>query len=148
MSIRRSLGRYPSVHVYGTQSVRSASLFADHFCGEGTAIIYYMRPGAVISRTFTSKDTHSPRGDLLVVYGDARHDFHDAEVARQTTEVLGFKAPSFTHGTELMLPVGANAELRAELISGLELDGEDEEDAAFRVIESFDNISVPQVSFV
>lgn len=107
-----------------------------------------MRTGSVISRTITSKDTHSPRGDLLVVYGDSRNDFHDAEVARQTTEVLGFKAPSFTHGTELMLPVGANAELREELISGLELDGEAEEDAAFRVIESFDNVSVPQVNLL
>lgn len=30
-------------------------------------------------------------------------------------QVLGFNAPSFTYGTDLMLPVGANAELRAEL---------------------------------
>lgn len=130
----------------GTRSVRSASLFADHFCGEDTSIIYYMRTGSVLSRTFTSKDTHSPRGDLLVVYGDSKNNFHDSEVARQTSEVLGFKAPSFTHGTELMLPVGVNAELRAELISGREDDGEDAEEAAFNAIESFENIFVPQVS--
>lgn len=43
------------------------------------------------------------------------------------SQVLGFNAPSFTFGTDLMLPVGANAELRTELeaspLSEEELDG-------------------------
>lgn len=50
--------------------------------------------------------------------------------------MLGFDAPSFTYGTDLMLPVGANAELRAEL------------EASTLSEDKFDEIaSVPQVSF-
>lgn len=50
--------------------------------------------------------------------------------------MLGFDAPSFTYGTDLMLPVGANGELRAEL------------EASPLSEEGLNDIaSVPQVSF-
>lgn len=53
-----------------------AALFADRHCGEGTKLILYMNPGELFSRTFTSKDTHSTAGDLLVVYAEVRRSTH------------------------------------------------------------------------
>lgn len=55
-------------------------------------------------------------------------------------QVLGFDAPSFTYGTDLILPVGANAELRFELSDG-------EEDVVALSREFGRLTSVPQVSF-
>eukprot|EP00903_Cladosiphon_okamuranus_P019226 g17680.t1 len=122
------------VRVSSTPNARLSSLFADQHCGEGTKLILYLQASSVLSRGFTSKDTHTPRGELLVVYGDARQSYLDADIARETAAVLGFDAPSFTFGTDLMLPVGANAELRAEL------------DASPLSEEELDNIvSVPQL---
>lgn len=67
------------------------------------------------------------------------HDTSDAILA-PPFQVLGFDAPSFTHGTDLLLPIGANADLRAELhISG--------DEAADRSSDSMEELtSVPQVS--
>ncbi|CAN0454983.1 unnamed protein product, partial [Ectocarpus sp. 12 AP-2014] len=59
----RSVGDLPGVTVSGTQNPATASLFADQYCGAGTSLILYVKPGSVLSRPFTSKDTHSPRGD-------------------------------------------------------------------------------------
>ena len=50
--------------------------------------------------------------------------------------MLGFDSPSFTYGTDLMLPVSANAELRTEL-----------EASPLSKEELNDIGSVPQVSF-
>lgn len=47
-----------------------APLLADRYCGEGTELILYMNPGELLSRKFTSKDTHSAAGDLLVMYAE------------------------------------------------------------------------------
>ena len=55
---------------------------------------------------------HSPAGDLLVVYSNSRLCYRDSALDRQTSAMLGFEAPTFTCGTDLMLPVGANADLR------------------------------------
>ncbi|CAN0480137.1 unnamed protein product, partial [Ectocarpus sp. 12 AP-2014] len=63
---KRSMGGLPGVTISSTQSPATAALFADRFCGAGTALILYVEPGSVLSRPFASKDTHSPRGDLLV----------------------------------------------------------------------------------
>ena len=100
--------------VTGTSDALSASLFADEYCGEGTSLIYYVKLGSVVSRAFTSKDTHSPHGDLLVVYGK-ESTAHRGMLAERTAAVLGFEAPSFTSGTDLFLPVEANADLRVAL---------------------------------
>lgn len=43
-------------------------LMADLHCGEDTELVLYMNPGELLSRTFTSKDTHSAAGELLVMY--------------------------------------------------------------------------------
>lgn len=101
----------------GTSDALSASLFADEYCEEGTSLIFYMKLGSVVSRAFTSKDTHSPHGDLLVVFG-SENTAHRGVLAERTAAVLGFEAPSFTIGTDLILPVEANADLRAALAAG------------------------------
>ncbi|CAB1098702.1 unnamed protein product [Ectocarpus sp. CCAP 1310/34] len=111
----RSMGGRPGVTVSGTQNLATASLFADQYCGAGAALILYVKPGSDLSRFFTSKDTHSPRGDLLVVHTGFQGSYHDAQLRRRSVSVLGFDAPSFTDGTDLMLPVGANEDLRESL---------------------------------
>lgn len=115
----RAVGDLPGVAVSSTANVRTASLFADEHCGAGTSLIFYVRAGSVVSRAFTAKDTHSPHGDLLVVYSKDR-TIRDERFAKQTTVLLGFEAPSFTHGTDLVLPVRANADLRNTLGVGFE----------------------------
>lgn len=45
--------------------VRFSAITADIRCGEGAALILYLEPGTVLSRTFTEADTHDPEtGDL------------------------------------------------------------------------------------
>ena len=144
------MGSHPGVELSLTPSVRSSSLFADRHCGAGTRIVYYIQPGSILSRTFSSKDTHTPRGDLFVSYGDARTSLEHSEQARQTTAVLGFNAPSFTFGTDLMLPVAANAELREELVllNVESVDGENTttDEAVWAAVATLDdNVSMPQV---
>lgn len=129
--------------VSSTQSVFTASFYADEYCGvANTTLIYYLKAGSVVSRSFTSKDTHSPQGDLLVVFGKG----HNGDLADRTADVLGFEAPPFTTGTDLILPVGANADLRTALASEKNVKG------AVRAIEDvFDlgnTAAVPQVIFV
>lgn len=142
---KSTVGTYPGVTVSYTPSVRTSALFADEICGSGAKLIYYVQPGSILSRTFSSKDTHSPKGDLLVVYSDARASPIESEMAHQTTAVLGFNAPSFTFGTDLFLPVHVNTELRMELVSGLDVEEGDEGVTALAEIEAVENVSVPQV---
>lgn len=132
-----------------TPDASTASLFADDFCGEGTSLIYYAKPDSVLSRTFTAKDTHSPMGDLLVVYSDSRLCYSDSALARQTNAILGFEAPTFTCGTDLILPVGANTDLREALASEKDLlKGDNYEMAAdvrTKLREINDISAIPQV---
>ncbi|CBJ28689.1 hypothetical protein Esi_0117_0079 [Ectocarpus siliculosus] len=146
----RSMGGLPGVTVSGTQNPATAALFADQYCGPGTALILYVEPGSVLSRPFTSKDTHSPRGDLLVVHTGSQGSYHDAQLRRRSASVLGFDAPSFTHGTDLMLPVGANEDLRESLGlrhgASLQHDGDWASMVALQELVEFDQFSaVPQV---
>ncbi|CAM9918557.1 unnamed protein product [Ectocarpus sp. 13 AM-2016] len=122
----RAIGSLPGVTVASTLSVLTASLYADRYCGgtKATSLIMYVTRGSTFSRPLTSKDTHSPRGDLLVAHSSsARASHHVAQLAKQTASVLALSEdgaeppnvplpPSFTFGTDLMLPVGANADLR------------------------------------
>lgn len=149
----RLIGGLPGVTISSTQDAAVAGLFADKFCGHDTSLILYIKPGSVVSRSFTSKDTHSPQGDLLVVYSDARGSYQASQLARRTALVLGFEAPSFTHGTDLMLPASVNEDLR-ELL-GLGMDGlaEEEQNHSVTMVMGLqdmldvDHISaVPQVS--
>lgn len=92
------MGAYPDVAVVnGTTAGGHASLLADVHCGEGTELVYYLGPGEVISRAFTSKDTHGTRGELLVPYTEAERldEFH-LRRTQATTALLGFGAPSFS----------------------------------------------------
>ncbi|CAN0146627.1 unnamed protein product, partial [Ectocarpus sp. 13 AM-2016] len=147
----RSMGGRPGVTISSTQNPATASLFADRICGAGTTLILYVEPGSVLSRPFTSKDTHSPRGDLLVVHGGGHGSYRDDERSRRSGLVLGLEAPSFTRGTDLMLPVGANKDLRESL--GMEMhansvrrDGDGATVMALTEPADFEEVSaVPQV---
>lgn len=66
--------------VANSSKVEYAALHADEVCGAGTRLIYYMSAGDVLSRTFTRKDTHTPKGDLMVRFTDV--DRVDPESAR------------------------------------------------------------------
>lgn len=107
----------PAVIVFNTSRVDLAALVADHICGRSTKLIYYMTPGQIMSRSFTFKDTHSARGDLLVIHADVKLvDKLNILRALATTRLLGFHAPSFTFGTDLLLPADINAHLRNFLL--------------------------------
>ncbi|CAB1098794.1 unnamed protein product [Ectocarpus sp. CCAP 1310/34] len=75
-----------------------------------------MEVGQVLSRTFTLKDTHTARRELIVTVADAR-DVHPENVRRAlgSAVLLGFPAPSFTFGSDLILPAETNGQLRALL---------------------------------
>ncbi|CAM9766040.1 unnamed protein product [Scytosiphon promiscuus] len=112
----RTLGRLPDVSIANSSKVEYAALHADDVCGQGTRLIYFMSAGDVLSRTFTSKDTHTPRGDLVVHFTDV--DLVDPESARRAiagAAVLGFASPSFTYGSDLILPAAVNGQLRRRL---------------------------------
>lgn len=123
---------------------------ADEHCGNGTKLIFYMDTGEILSRTVSSKDTHGTNGKLLVPYAEPeRVDEGSRQRVRATTAVLGFGSPSFSYGTDLILPVELNAELRKLLLAGhrAQVDNHngDEADLATRIIASFEGIYVPEV---
>ncbi|CAM9226822.1 unnamed protein product, partial [Hapterophycus canaliculatus] len=112
----RSFGHLPEVTVVNSSNVEYAALNADEACGNGTRYIYYMTIGQVLSRPFTPKDTHTPRGDLLVSF--TSNDAVDRESSRRamaSAALLGFAAPCFTYGNDLILPASINAMLREVL---------------------------------
>ncbi|CAM9750544.1 unnamed protein product [Ectocarpus sp. 4 AP-2014] len=112
----RTLGDLPGVVVTNATSVEYAALEADRFCGTGTRLIYFMEVGQILSRTFSPKDTHTARGDLIVVAEEV-HDVHIENAARAmgSVIVLGFATPTFTYGSDLILPAEINGQLRAVL---------------------------------
>eukprot|EP00752_Nemacystus_decipiens_P001258 g1256.t1 len=141
-----AVGNLPGVTVSGTSDVITASLFADEYCGADTSLVLYLKVGSVVTRSFTAKDTHSPEGDVLVVYSGARGGYQKDELARKTELVLGSAAPSFTKGTDLILPVSANQDLR-ELVLSPEETGTGRElvEAMHHVTDLDDVFAVPQV---
>lgn len=68
----RTLGHLPGVRVSNSTEVSISALVADRLCGEGTRLIYYMSPGQILVGTFTSKDTHTLKGELVVPYTRVR----------------------------------------------------------------------------
>ncbi len=144
----RAVGGFPGVTVSFTASVLTASLFADQYCGaDDTSLVMYVARGSVFDRAFTSKDTHSPRGELLVVHSSARASYRDSQLAKRTAFVLGSDVPppSFTYGTDLMLPVSANADLRGTMVSGN--DDEAVRELMATLTELDDLSAVPQVRY-
>lgn len=146
----RTFGGIQGVSVGETQNVGTSALFADRFCGRDTKLIYYLKPGNLLSRSFTTKDTHSPRGDLLVIYGDGRGaDYATLAGAQATWSVVGFKAPIFTFGTDLILPSYANADLR-ELLAmgtgfGTGIEGMTSDRMYLEFLGDTEDVSVPEV---
>lgn len=102
--------------IINSSHVEHAALRADEACGAGTRLIYYVNIGQILARTFTTKDTHSPRGDLIVAFTD-KEDGHKecSRRAMGSNALLGFSAPCFTYGTDLILPAEINGQLRAVL---------------------------------
>ncbi|CAM9997646.1 unnamed protein product, partial [Ectocarpus sp. 8 AP-2014] len=112
----RAFAHLPGVTIGLSKSVSHGALIADEVCGKGTRLIYYIEAGQVVSRTFTEKDTHTVLGDLIVSLANA--DEVPPLYARRalgSTVLLGVTTPTFTHGSDLILPVETNAQLRAVL---------------------------------
>ncbi|CAM9281756.1 unnamed protein product [Ectocarpus fasciculatus] len=119
----RTLGHLPGVTIGNASSVEHGALIADHICGNGTRLIYYMNVGEVLSRTFTRKDTHGVLGDLIVsVINSAQVPLEHARRAAGSDVLLGFTTPSFTYGSDLILPAETNEQLRAVLRTKQKLD--------------------------
>ena len=146
----RSVGVLPGVTVHPTDDPYTASLLADEYCGVDTRLIFYMKSDSVVSRQFTSKDTHSTHGDLLVVHGSQKGSFADRDLTELTTTVLGFQSPSFTFNADLFLPVGANGDLREVLVSEQDNETREGHGSALDVLRGFMKkrkmSAVPQVS--
>lgn len=112
-----------------------------------------MKAGSLLSRSFTSKDTHSPRGELLVAYSDGRGaDYASRASSRASSILLGFESPLFTFGTDLILPSFINNELRELLLLDEESTttttssftlGDDE--LALKVLADVKEVSAPEV---
>ncbi|CAM9484511.1 unnamed protein product [Scytosiphon promiscuus] len=114
-----SVGSLPGVVVTRSIDVKYSAVTADLRCGEDTELVLYLEPGVVLSRPFTEWDTHDPlTGELLVIYTEAasagpRHE----TFARSAGEILAASnLPAFTAGTDLILPVSANQDLRKALV--------------------------------
>ncbi|CBN75425.1 expressed unknown protein [Ectocarpus siliculosus] len=145
----RSLGNLPGVVVSEAISpITLAPLLADRHCGKGTKLVFYMNPGELLSRKFTSKDTHSAAGDLLVVYAEVGR-VGEASIRRAlaTMSVLGFSSPSFSFGMDIMLPVHTNGQLRELLLSdpGATGKGLDRESQAVHALGKYSGVFVPEV---
>ena len=136
-----------------SSNAQFSALLADQHCGPGVELIYYMTAGSLISRSFTSKDTHSPRGELLVEYTDGRGaDYASRASSRASSVLLGFESPVFTFGTDLVLPPSFNGELRDVLLaeesmmtaSSKEWSNDDE--LAVERLSEIEDASAPEVS--
>eukprot|EP00903_Cladosiphon_okamuranus_P017930 g16498.t1 len=120
----RAVGHLPTVNVVNSSHVEHSSLNADKACGPGTRLIFYMGIGEVLSRSFTEKDTHTPRGDLIVAFTDT-DELGNTEFERRALGakvILGSTPPCFTYGTDLILPAELNERLRGILRSSTILD--------------------------
>lgn len=104
------------MNIVNASRVEHGALYADKACGPGTRLIYYMEIGEVLSRPFTSKDTHSPRGDLVVTFTDSQRGHAECDRRAKAGDVLlGFSPPCFTYGSDLILPAEINEQLRGVL---------------------------------
>eukprot|EP00904_Undaria_pinnatifida_P009847 jgi/Undpi1/5993/HiC_scaffold_2.g01267.m1 len=93
----RKFGHLPGVVLPRSSSAQFSAHLADQHCGPGIELIYYMIAGSLISRSFTSKDTHSPRGKLPMAYTGGRGaDYASRASSRATSILLGFESPVFT----------------------------------------------------
>ena len=106
------------MNVINSSHVEHAALIADKACGAGTRLILYMDVGEILSRSFTAKDTHTPQGDLIVAFTNTEGSHAECNRrATATSIMLGFSSPCFTFGSDLILPVEINQQLRESLRS-------------------------------
>ena len=129
----------PDVRIVQAAHVNTAALLADKYCGDGTKLIYYLNAGELLSREINFKDTHSPKGELLVVYSNEM---------QPTAAILGFSSPTF--GPDIMLPAEINGQLREMVVKGhgsKEAKAYDPDDVSYPVnlLSRISNTSVPQV---
>lgn len=123
-STARTLGQLATVNIVNSSHVEHSALYADKACGAETRLIFYMDIGEVLSRSITAKDTHSPRGDLIVAFTGTDSGHAECNRRRKATSILlGFAPPCFTYGTDLILPAELNEQLREVLRAnhGLEI---------------------------
>lgn len=142
----RAFGDLLGVRIVQSSNVAGSGLLADKHCGGGTKLIYYMHIGELLSREITFKDTHSPRGDLLVVHTNQRTN----EVLANAP-VLGFNSPVF--GPDIVLPAKINENLREMVVAGHGSEeeraaAEDNEEYAVQLLSKFPGHSVSQVRAV
>ena len=92
------------------------------------------------------KDTHSPRGDLLVVHSPD-DDPNNPHKVPANSIVLGFNSPVF--GPDLILPAAINENLRDLVVAGHGSEGgasaDDNGEYAALLLTKFPGHSVPQV---
>ena len=130
-----------------------SALLADKHCGDGVELIYYMKAGSLLSRSFTSKDTHSPRGELLVAYSNGRGADHASRASSRASSILlGFESPLFTFGTDLILPSFINSELRDLLVLDYDpttttasFTSSSHDELALKLLAEVEDISAPEV---
>lgn len=141
----RTFANNPAVHIDTSPIPRLSAVMADEYCGDDTELIYYLQAGTLLSRSFTDKDTHSPRGDLLVVYSDGRGaDYRTLASAEATSVLLGFQSPVFTFGTDLVLPADVNGQLRELIAFDAGID-EDDSNAILRAMRDINHLDAPEV---
>ena len=102
-----------------SSDVKYSALNADLHCGEGTEQVLYLEPGTLLSRRVTSTDLYEPDegSALLVMYTAARRsDPWHRRYAGAAQRLLELNVPSFTFGTDLVLPISANEDLRTTLL--------------------------------
>lgn len=108
----------PQVQVVNSSHIDLSAMFADRACGNGTKLIYYLSPGQILSRPFSPKDTHNPKGELIVAHEELDFVSGDNVVrSMAATAVLGFHSPSFTYDAEVVLPADTNEKFRKMLRS-------------------------------
>lgn len=155
-----------------SRDVEYSALNADVHCGAGTKQILYLEPGTLISRRVSWSDLYDQEtGDLIVMYTAARRsDSRHARYACAAQRLLELNVPSFTFGTDLVLPVSANEDLRIILLNraadggeyrvedGTEYDLEDDWEREFEywprdmeralaMVSGLEDIFLPQVGF-
>ncbi|CAM9496666.1 unnamed protein product, partial [Choristocarpus tenellus] len=113
------LGSIPDVTIYNSTMVNYAELWADQMCNNTQSLIYYIEPGTIVMRDPLVKDVYSPLRELLVPW----HEVDKVPPSHQkralvSSILLGFQAPSFSFGTDLILPRELNAEARKVLARG------------------------------
>ncbi|CAM9858332.1 unnamed protein product, partial [Choristocarpus tenellus] len=106
----------PDVTIYNSTVVNYAELWADQMCNNTQSFIYYIEPGTIVMRDPLVKDIYSPLRELLVSwYEIEKVPLPHQRRALVSSILLGFKAPSFSFATDLILPREINAEARKML---------------------------------